>query len=97
VREAKLHTSWIDPDTAYDEHLDLYLDGVLADSWLADELARFDDRIRRPARMVSLSQKALQLMVPGVPDIYQECERCTFAWWTPTTGARSTRMSCTTS
>ena len=75
VREAKLHTSWIDPDAAYDAHLELYLDRVLADAWLADELRQFDRRIRRSARLVSLSQKALQLTVPGVPDLYQECER----------------------
>ena len=74
--EAKEHTSWIDPDPAYD-------DGPRARSSrasLADaEFAADAGGLRRPAGRAragsnSLAQTLLKLTSPGVPDIYQGTE-----------------------
>nr|MBA2444295.1 malto-oligosyltrehalose synthase [Nocardioidaceae bacterium] len=73
AREAKQHTTWNDPDEAYEQRLLAFatscLTGEVADaieSWLA-ALSNAD-------RAVSLAAKLLQLTLPGVPDVYQGCE-----------------------
>ena len=74
AREAKLHTSWLAPDLDYEQHLLAFVDGVLADPFMAEELDDFAERIRVASRSVSLAQKAVQLLAPGVPDLYQGSE-----------------------
>lgn len=75
-REAKVHTSWTDPDPAYDTALDGFVAGVYADPELLADVADFVARIRPAAVTTLLGQKLLQLALPGVPDVYQgsECE-----------------------
>ena len=72
-REAKLRTSWTDPDDAYDEALADFVEGVLGSSW-TEEVERFVEPLVGPGRVVSLAQKLVQLTMPGVPDIYQGTE-----------------------
>ena len=74
AREAKLYSSWLDPDVEYERHLESFVGEVCGDPVVREALDRFDERIRVPARIVSLAQKALQLTVPGVPDLYQGTE-----------------------
>jgi (1->4)-alpha-D-glucan 1-alpha-D-glucosylmutase len=72
TREAKLHTSWTDPDEAYDEGVRRYAAAVLSDGDITSDLERWvDDVVRRPGEVNALSQKLLQLTMPGVPDVYQ--------------------------
>ena len=78
TREAKLHTSWIDPNEEYDVGVKDFVAAVLAGSEASSSptpfLASFLPLQRRAARagMVnSLAQTALKLTCPGVPDIYQ--------------------------
>ena len=73
TREAKLRTSWTDPDPAYDAGLADFIAGLYA-SGFGDEVAAFVEPLIRPGRVVSLAQKLVQLMAPGVPDIYQGSE-----------------------
>lgn len=73
VREAKVHTSWAIPSQEYEEGLTAFIRALLADgenAFLADFLP-FQRRLARFGLLNSLSQVALKLCSPGVPDIYQ--------------------------
>ncbi|MGB7991873.1 MAG: malto-oligosyltrehalose synthase [Candidatus Methylophosphatis roskildensis] len=74
VREAKVHTSWINPDQAYESALSDFIAALLTPSGRNRFLADFAPVARRVARFGmfnSLSQTLVKLASPGVPDIYQ--------------------------
>ncbi len=77
AKEAKVHTSWINPDQAYHEALDRFVERVLApgpaNRFLAD-LAAFVEPVARAGMVNALAQAVLKLTAPGVPDIYQGTE-----------------------
>ena len=70
-KEAKEHTSWIDPDPDYDEALRRHVRKLLADETFQGELATFVLPLIEHGRVVSLAQTLVKLTAPGVPDIYQ--------------------------
>jgi (1->4)-alpha-D-glucan 1-alpha-D-glucosylmutase len=82
VREAKLRTSWTDPDLAYErtllEFVGRILDGHEDDPFLSD-LSRLVARIAPIAQWNTLSRILLHLTIPGTPDIYQGDEAWNFA------------------
>ncbi len=74
VREAKLHTSWLDPDLAYEAALDDFIDALLtpgADNAFVADFLRLQQPAARTGFCNSLAQTLLKLASPGVPDIYQ--------------------------
>jgi (1->4)-alpha-D-glucan 1-alpha-D-glucosylmutase len=77
TREAKVHTSWINPNAAYDAAMRRFVVGILdprrSSRFLAD-LAAFSARVAFFGRFNSLSQTLVRLTAPGVPDLYQGCE-----------------------
>jgi (1->4)-alpha-D-glucan 1-alpha-D-glucosylmutase len=73
-REAKRHTSWTAPNPAYDEALADFARAVLADPEITSQVAAFVARLTPSGRSNALSQKLVQLTMPGVPDGYQGCE-----------------------
>jgi (1->4)-alpha-D-glucan 1-alpha-D-glucosylmutase len=74
TREAKVHTSWISPADDYDAALRDFVAAVLepegAGEFLAD-FVPFQAKVARMGMLNALSQTALKLASPGVPDIYQ--------------------------
>ena len=70
-REAKLHTSWTEPDEAYEGAVHQLIDLVLADKDLAERIGNDIRPYAWYGALNSLSITALKLTVPGVPDIYQ--------------------------
>jgi (1->4)-alpha-D-glucan 1-alpha-D-glucosylmutase len=74
AREARLRTSWRQPDATYEEAMLRWCRGVLADPALVAELAAFVDRIAPRAYANSLAQLLVKLAAPGVPDFYQGTE-----------------------
>src|SRR5205823_3837654 len=71
TKEAKVNTSWINPNEAWDAALAGFVEAVLGDEAF---LASFDPFARRVAHYGmynSLAQTLLKLAAPGVPDIYQ--------------------------
>ena len=76
TREAKVHTSWTEPDPAYDAGVRQFVERVCADENLRAGIGAFVGMIEPHARAVTLGQKLVQLTMPGVPDVYQgsECE-----------------------
>jgi (1->4)-alpha-D-glucan 1-alpha-D-glucosylmutase len=82
IHEAKIHTSWVNPDTAYMRLVRQFVEGVLdpARSGPAlQALEAFVARIKRPGYWNGLSQALLKIGMPGVPDIYQGTELWDFS------------------
>jgi (1->4)-alpha-D-glucan 1-alpha-D-glucosylmutase len=77
AREAQLHTSWINPDEAYEAALEGFvrrtLDPAVSAPFLNDFTA-FNREIERAGALTSLSMQVLKLASPGVPDLYQGTE-----------------------
>jgi (1->4)-alpha-D-glucan 1-alpha-D-glucosylmutase len=74
VREAKVHTSWIDEDAAYGGAMARFVTATLRGSTAARFLASFVPFQRRVAwagMVNSLAQLVLKLASPGVADFYQ--------------------------
>ena len=73
IREASLHTSWTEPDTAFEEAVHGWLDTVF-DGPVAAQLTELVAELNPHAASDALGQKLLALTVPGIPDIYQGTE-----------------------
>jgi (1->4)-alpha-D-glucan 1-alpha-D-glucosylmutase len=73
IREAAWHTSWNDPDTAFEDAVHAWLDAVL-DGPVASQLTELVAQLNSHAESDALGQKLLALTVPGVPDVYQGSE-----------------------
>jgi (1->4)-alpha-D-glucan 1-alpha-D-glucosylmutase len=76
LREAKLHTSWMNPAEPYEAAVIAFVQKVLSDEaagFLAD-LDSFAHRIAGSGLVNSLAQLLLKATVPGVPDFYQGTE-----------------------
>jgi (1->4)-alpha-D-glucan 1-alpha-D-glucosylmutase len=74
VKEAKLHSSWINPDEQYENAVRTYVARVLSGPESAKFLAAFppfQERVARAGLVNSLSQVVLKIASPGVPDFYQ--------------------------
>jgi (1->4)-alpha-D-glucan 1-alpha-D-glucosylmutase len=74
LREAKVHTSWTNPDPDYEGGVREFVAKVLRPGPFLDELAALAARTARAGRISSLAQVALKCAAPGVPDVYQGCE-----------------------
>ncbi|MCC7348460.1 MAG: malto-oligosyltrehalose synthase [Variibacter sp.] len=77
AREAKLETNWVDPNPAYEEGLTCFVEAILDPQRSAGflrDFGAFAGRIARLGALNSLTQVALKLTMPGVPDFYQGTE-----------------------
>jgi len=75
-REAKVHTSWVEPDPDYEFALRHFVTSVVRDESFAARLEDFLARHRlvERGRVNSLAQTTLLLTCPGIPDLYQGSE-----------------------
>lgn len=73
AREAKVHTSWLNRNQAYEEALTVFIERLLKgeDCTFQDDFKAFEQRTARFGMLNSLSQLLLKLTSPGIPDIYQ--------------------------
>ena len=77
IREAKVNTSWVSPNTAYEEAVTGFVDRILtddADNPFLREFLPLQKRLARCGVFSSLSQTFLKMVSPGVPDFYQGTE-----------------------
>ncbi len=76
-REAKVHTSWVSPDEAYEQATEDFVAAVLdpapANPFPADFVA-FLGRVLQPGLLNAVAQLLLKIASPGVPDFYQGTE-----------------------
>ena len=77
VCEAKVHSSWINPDADYEAALEAFLGRLLdpdqSPEFLADVQA-FATRIAAAGHLNGLAQTVVRCTAPGVPDTYQGTE-----------------------
>jgi (1->4)-alpha-D-glucan 1-alpha-D-glucosylmutase len=81
-REAKLQTSWLNPDADYETGVREFLAGILDNRRSADflqSLSAFARRTSLIGALNSLSQITLKATIPGVPDFYQGTELWDFS------------------
>src|SRR5262249_54063440 len=77
IREAKVHTSWTNPDPDYEDatarFVERTLDPDLSRTFL-EQARRLKERLERPGQINALVQTTLKLASPGVPDLYPGTE-----------------------
>jgi (1->4)-alpha-D-glucan 1-alpha-D-glucosylmutase len=74
LREAKVNTSWLSPNVAYDEAVETFVRAILvrsSDNEFLTDLSEWSRDIAETGMVNSLSQTLLKLTSPGLPDIYQ--------------------------
>ncbi|MBD1898503.1 malto-oligosyltrehalose synthase [Trichocoleus sp. DQ-A3] len=77
VREAKVHTAWLRPDTDYEDGFVAFIEEVLkpsTDNQFLQEFLPFQQSIAYYGIFNSLSQTLLKITASGVPDFYQGTE-----------------------
>lgn len=77
VREAKIYTAWLKPDTEYEELLVAFVDKILVETarnLFLREFIPFQKKVAYYGILNSLSQTLLKTTSPGVPDFYQGTE-----------------------
>jgi (1->4)-alpha-D-glucan 1-alpha-D-glucosylmutase len=79
AREAGTSTTWTEPDEAFEAQLHALVDAAFDDPATHAEIQETVDRITPLGWSNSLSQKLLQLTMPGVPDVYQGTELWDFS------------------
>jgi (1->4)-alpha-D-glucan 1-alpha-D-glucosylmutase len=74
IKEAKTHTSWINPQREYDDAVRHFIEAILdrtgPNPFLADFLP-FQERVAQYGMWNSLAQLVLKTACPGIPDFYQ--------------------------
>ncbi|HEU4537509.1 MAG TPA: malto-oligosyltrehalose synthase, partial [Polyangiaceae bacterium] len=74
TKEAKLRTSWTNPDPAYDEAVAAFVRGLFADEGFVDDARAFCELIAPTGATNGLAQALLRYCAPGVADTYQGTE-----------------------
>jgi len=82
LHEAKVHTSWINPDPEYDAAVRQFIERILdpeGNATFVDEFRTFQRKISHFGLFNSLAQVLVKITAPGVPDIYQGNELWDFS------------------
>jgi (1->4)-alpha-D-glucan 1-alpha-D-glucosylmutase len=77
LRESKTHTSWLDPDVAYEDAVQRFIRAILDPGRGAPFLEAFrplQSRVAEIGMYNSLAQLLIKITAPGVPDFYQGSE-----------------------
>ena len=73
-REAKINTSWHEPNVSFEEKIRGFVGGVFETPEFIASLERFVEPLILPGRINSLAQTLIKMVAPGVPDFYQGTE-----------------------
>lgn len=76
IREAKVNSSWINPNTDYENAIDIFIDSTLGkgDTAFVRSFLGIAQFVSRIGMFNSLSQTLLKITSPGLPDVYQGTE-----------------------
>jgi (1->4)-alpha-D-glucan 1-alpha-D-glucosylmutase len=77
IKEAKVRTSWTNPDADYDAAMARFVDACFdrrQSASFLEEVHQLKRRLERPGQLNALGQLVLKLASPGVVDTYQGCE-----------------------
>jgi (1->4)-alpha-D-glucan 1-alpha-D-glucosylmutase len=73
-REAKIKTSWHEPNLGYEENIRGFVQGVFQVPEFIEALEKFVEPLILPGRINSLAQTLIKMVAPGLPDFYQGTE-----------------------
>jgi (1->4)-alpha-D-glucan 1-alpha-D-glucosylmutase len=73
-REAKINTSWHEPNNSFEEKIRGFVGGVFETPEFIASLEQFIEPLILPGRINSLAQTLIKMVAPGVPDFYQGTE-----------------------
>jgi (1->4)-alpha-D-glucan 1-alpha-D-glucosylmutase len=73
-REAKIATSWHQPNVGYESSIRGFIDGVYESKEFIAALEAFLAPLLQAGRVNSLAQTLIKMTAPGVPDFYQGSE-----------------------
>ncbi len=82
LKEAKIHTSWVNPNQAYDQAVREFIEHILGRSGpnpFLDDFLPFQGEVARYGVYNSLSQILVKIAAPGIPDFYQGTELFDFS------------------
>jgi (1->4)-alpha-D-glucan 1-alpha-D-glucosylmutase len=77
LREAKVHTSWLSPDTEYEAAVERFVRALLErrrTNAFLESFEPFQARVAELGIANSLAQLLIKICAPGVPDFYQGTE-----------------------
>src|SRR5262249_43853368 len=77
IREAKVHTSWTNPDPDYEDATARFVERTLdpdVSRTFLEQARRLKERLERPGQINAPGQTPLKLTSPGVPGPYQGTE-----------------------
>jgi (1->4)-alpha-D-glucan 1-alpha-D-glucosylmutase len=74
LREAKVHTSWIEPNPRYEGAITAFTEEILSDERFLEAFLPFQKKIAFYGFYNTLAQTLLKITCPGVPDFYQGTE-----------------------
>jgi (1->4)-alpha-D-glucan 1-alpha-D-glucosylmutase len=77
IKEAKVHTSWVNPNEAYEQATRRFVEQILqpaADNPFLNEFQPFQARIAEHGISNSLALVVVKITAPGIPDFYQGSE-----------------------
>lgn len=75
LREAKRHSSWNEPNEAYEQAAKDFATGLLDKNRpFRQQFDRFRSKVADFGMAISLAQVLLKFTCPGTPDVYQGCE-----------------------
>ena len=77
VREAKIHTAWLEPDHQYEDGCLKFIEQIMNNSTTNEFLETFipfQKKVAYYGIFNSLSQTLIKITAPGVPDFYQGAE-----------------------
>lgn len=81
LREAKVHTSWINPHEGYEQAVHNFIERILDRrnrNPFLDDFLLFQEKLAYFGMVNALAQLVLKMTAPGIPDFYQGTELWTF-------------------
>jgi (1->4)-alpha-D-glucan 1-alpha-D-glucosylmutase len=82
LREAKVHSTWVNPNALYEKYVSDFVEAILQSSpknQFPGDFSRFERVVADIGVLNSLSQTLLKITSPGVPDFYQGTETWDFS------------------
>jgi (1->4)-alpha-D-glucan 1-alpha-D-glucosylmutase len=83
IKEAKVNSSWIQPNEAWDEAVRDFVSGILGNQRFLKAFEPLAKQVAELGAINSLTQLVLKCTVPGVPDFYQGNEIWDFSMVDP--------------
>lgn len=83
AREAKIHSSWSQPNEEYEKAVSDFVDNLFENKDFRKSFDPFQKKIAHFGALKSLGQTLLKCTAPGIPDVYQGCELWDFSYVDP--------------